>query len=161
MSGVVDSYIYQVFNTPELKLDVDHTLALQVGLTQQNVAGNILVSLASSSLVSPNWYLDPANGVQYSVTVQTPQYRVNSLDSLMSTPVSSSNITQETTPQLLSNLATLGHGTTPAIVSHYDTLPVFDVFASAQNRDLGGVGADIQRILRVVQKTRPEEQPSL
>ena len=155
VSGVVDPYIYQVFDTPALKLDVDRTLALQVGLTQQNVAGNVLVSLASSSLVSPNWYLDSTNGVQYSVTVQTPQYRVSSVDSLMSTPVSSSNITQETTPQLLSNLATLGHGTTPAIVSHYDTLPVFDVFVNVENRDLGGAGNDIQRILTAAQKNAP------
>jgi multidrug efflux pump subunit AcrB len=127
---------------------VDRTRALQVGLTQQNVAGNILVSLASSSLVAPSYYLDPKNGVQYTVTVQTPQYRVNSVASLLATPVSSTNVSQgQAMPQLMSNLATVGRDTTPANVSHYNTLPVFNVFASVQDRDLGGAVSDIQRIL--------------
>ena len=91
LPGVVDFYIYQVPNAPELRLNVDRTRALQVGLTQQNVAGNVLVSLSSSSLVSPSYYLDPSNGVQYTVTVQTPQYRVGSVSSLLATPVSSTD----------------------------------------------------------------------
>jgi multidrug efflux pump subunit AcrB len=86
--------------------------------------------------------------VQYTVTVQTPQYRVGSVSSLLATPVSSTDASQgPTMPQLISNLATVGRDTTPANVSHYNTLPVFDVFASVQNRDLGGAAADVQQVL--------------
>ncbi|MCW3094656.1 MAG: Cation/multidrug efflux pump [Chthonomonadaceae bacterium] len=156
VSGVVDTYIYQVHNAPEMRLNVDRTQAMQVGLTQQNVAGNILVSLSSSSLVSPSYYLDPKNGVQYIVTVQTPQYKVNSVASLLSTPVSSTDISgSHATPQLLSNMATVGRDTTPMVVSHYNTLPVFDVFASVQGRDLGGTAGDIQPILTAIRKQAP------
>jgi multidrug efflux pump subunit AcrB len=157
VSGVVDTYIYQVSNAPELRLNVDRTQALQAGLTQSNVAGNVLVSLASSSLVAPSYYLDPKNGVQYVVTVQTPQYRVNNVGALLSMPVSSNaSATGDATPQLLSNLATVGRDTTPSVVSHYNTLPVYDVFASVQDRDLGGAVSDIQRTLNAIRKQAPK-----
>jgi multidrug efflux pump subunit AcrB len=158
VSGVVDTYIYQVTNAPELRLTVDRTQALQAGLTQNNVAGNVLVSLASSSLVSPSYYLDPNNGVQYTVTIQTPQYKVNSVGALLSMPVSSTKAATTTapaTPQLLSNLVTVGRDTTPSVVSHYNTLPVYDVFASVQGRDLGGAVADIQGVLNKIGKHVP------
>jgi multidrug efflux pump subunit AcrB len=120
------------------------------------VARNILVSLSSSSLVSPSYYLDPSNGVQYTVTVQTPQYRVGSVPSLLATPVSSTDPSQgPAMPQLISNLATVGRDTTPVNVSHYNTLPVFDVFASVQSRDLGGAAADVQRVLNQLRAHLP------
>jgi multidrug efflux pump subunit AcrB len=156
VAGVVDTYIYQVPDAPELRLNVDRVLASQVGLTQQSVAGNVLVSLSSSSLVSPSFYLDPKTGIQYSVQVQTPQYRVTSMDALLATPVSSTDPSQgQSTSQLLANLASTGRDTTPAIVSHIDTQPAFDVFASVQNRDLGGAAADIRPILTAMQKQAP------
>lgn len=85
--GVVDCYIYQVQASPELRLTVDRTKALQMGVTQQNVAGNVLVSLSSSSLVAPSYYLDPVTGFEYTVAVQTKQYNVPSVDALLATPV--------------------------------------------------------------------------
>jgi multidrug efflux pump subunit AcrB len=156
VAGVVDTYIYQVPDAPELRLNVDRILASQIGLTQQQVAGNVLVSLSSSSLVSPSFWLDPKTGIQYSVQVQTPQYRVTSMDALLATPVSTTDPSQgQSTSQLLANLASTGRDTTPAIVSHIDTQPAFDVFASVQNRDLGAAAADIQPILTAMQKQAP------
>jgi multidrug efflux pump subunit AcrB len=153
--GVVDTYIYQVQNTPELRLNVDRSRALQVGLTQGDAAGNILVSLSSSARVAPTYFFDPSNGNQYSVSAQTKQYRIDSVSSLMATNVGTTTSNGATTSQLLSNLATVGRDTTPAIVSEYQILPVFDVFASVENRDLGGASADIQKIMAQVRKHAP------
>jgi multidrug efflux pump subunit AcrB len=120
------------------------------------VAGNVLVSLASSSLTAPSYFLNLQNGVQYTVTVQTPQYKVNSLPALLAMPVSTPDPTQgQSTPQLLANLAATGRDTTPAVISHYNITPVYDIFASVENRDLGGAGADIRRILAAVSKQLP------
>jgi multidrug efflux pump subunit AcrB len=120
------------------------------------VAGSILVSLSSNTQVAPSFYLDPQNGVQYNVQVQTPQYRVNSVDALLGTPVATSSSPQGgPTPQLLSNLATTGRVITPAIVSHINTQPAFDVFASVENRDLGGAARDIRGILGQANKQAP------
>jgi len=154
--GIVDSYIYQEPDAPALRLNVDRLRAAQLGLTQQSVAGNVLVSLSSNTQVAPSFYLDLQNGVQYNVQVQTPQYKINSMDALLATPVSSTNPTQgQPTPQLLSNLATTGRDTTPAIVTHINTMPAFDVFASVENRDLGGASKEIQRILATASKQAP------
>jgi multidrug efflux pump subunit AcrB len=156
VQGVVDCYLYQVTDAPELRVNVDRVRAQQMGLTQQNVAGNILVSLSSSSLTSPTYFLDPSNGNQYTVSVQTPQYKVPSVDALLSTPVA--GVTQlqgQNRPQLLANVATLGRDTTPAVVSHYNIDPVYDVYASVENRDLGGATRDIQRVLDKLKKDVP------
>jgi multidrug efflux pump subunit AcrB len=154
--GVVDTYIYQVQTSPELRLNVDRSRALQVGLNQGDAAGNILVSLSSSARVAPTFFLDTTTGNSYSVTAQTKQYRIDSVDALMATPVGTTkNALGQTTSQLLSNLATVGRDTTPAIVSEYQLLPTFDVFASVENRDLGAAASDIQRILNQVRKTAP------
>ena len=158
VAGVVDTYIYQVQNVPELRLDVDRQRALQVGLYQGDAAGNILVSLSSSARVAPTYFLDTKNGNQYSVSAQTKQYKISSVADLMATPVSVPSATQGSPaiPQFLSNLATVHRDTTPAIVSAYQILPVFDVFASVENRDLGSATADIQKIVARVQKNAPK-----
>jgi multidrug efflux pump subunit AcrB len=156
VAGVVDSYIYQEPDAPALLLDVDRTRAVQMGLTQQSVANNLLVSLASNTQTAPSFYLDPRNGFQYNVQVQTPQYRINSMDALLATPIAADNSTQGVpTPQLLSNLASTDRTTTPAIVTHINTQPAFDVFASVENRDLGAVAADIGRILGTANRQAP------
>jgi multidrug efflux pump subunit AcrB len=144
--GVVDCYVYQIPNLPTLNVNVDREAAMQVGLTQQEVASGILLAASSSSQTSPAYWLDPSNGVQYSLAAQTPQYKIQSIDDLMSTPILAPG--QVGTPQLLSNVATVTHSETDEVISHYNIAPVYDVYAGTQDRDLGGVSQDINKILR-------------
>jgi len=151
--GVVDVHVHQVTAAPALDINVDRTRAAQLGLTQRDVANSVLVSLAGSSDASPNFWLDPKNGVNYRVAVQTPQYRLDSVDALQKEPLLA------TTPgggaQLLTNLASVDHGTTPAVRNHYNVQPVTDVFASVQDRDLGGAARAIQRVVADEQRHLP------
>ena len=145
--GAVDVRLHQVVNGPELRVNVDRTRAGQVGLTQQNVASSMLVSLSSSGQAAPNYWLNYLNGVNYQVAVQTPQYRMDSLQELLDTPITT---TGTTSPQLLGNLVTLERRETPVIINHYNVQPVFDVLASVQDRDLGGVADEVQKVLNRV-----------
>ena len=147
--GAVDVHVHQEVNYPEVRINVDRSKANQVGLTQRDVADSLLISLSSSGQVAPNQWLNPQNGVSYQVAVQTPQSRVNSFDALARTPISSlSGDPAAATPtQLLSNLASLQRGTSTAIVNHYDVQPTMDVYANADQRDLGGVAREVGRIM--------------
>ena len=150
--GVVDCYIYQVQESPEIMLNVDRTRAAQVGLTQSDVANDLLISLSSSSLLSPSYFLDPSTGFQYVVSAQTPQYKVDSIEQLLATPIVSSLANGQGAPQLLSNVASVGRDTTPAVVSEYQINPVFDVYASVENRDLGSATSDVTKITGKLKK---------
>jgi CzcA family heavy metal efflux pump len=150
--GAVDVHVQQLLNNPALFLDVDRVRAQQVGLTQRDVASNLLVSLSGSFQTSPTFWLNPKNGVSYNVAVMTPQYKLETLQSLMNTPISSPSAT---TPQVLANLATASPMTTPAIVTHYNVAPTVDVFASVDGRDLGGVADDTEKKLVAFQKRLP------
>ncbi len=141
--GTVDVHVQQVTNAPQLKIDVDRIQAQQNGLTQSNVANNILTSLSSSGQNAVNYWLDPKKGVSYLVAVQVPQYQVNSIDALNNLPINSG----QNSPQLLSNLANISHGTTMQVVNDYNIQPVYDVYANTQDRDLGGVAGDINKIV--------------
>jgi multidrug efflux pump subunit AcrB len=132
---------------------VDLSRASDVGLTQRDVANSLLISLSSSGQVAPNQWLNPVTGVNYQVVVQTPQYRVDSFEDLGRTPISAPGGGQT---QMLSNLATFNRGTSTSLVSHYNVQPVFDVFASAQDRDLGGLAGDVDRIVRDVTPLLPK-----
>src|ERR1700730_15381132 len=140
--GAVDVHIQQLLDQPRLQFDVDRVRVQQVGLTERDVASNVLVSLSSSFQTQPNFWLNPKNGVSYNIAVQTPQYKINSLDSLRALPINSRTAT---TPQLLENLASMSRLNEPAIVSHYNVRPVIDIYASVQGRDLGGAAKDWQR----------------
>jgi multidrug efflux pump subunit AcrB len=142
--GAVDVHVQQLMNEPALDLNVDRTRAREVGLTQQDVAHNLLVSLSGSFQTTPSYWLNPENGVTYSVAVQTPDYRMDSVQALMNTPMGSSTASS---PQLLANLATMKPDITPEAVYHYDIMPVVDVYASVQGRDLGGVARDIGSVV--------------
>ena len=142
--GAVDVHVHQVINDPSLFVKVDRTRAEQLGLTQQKIASNLLISLSGSAQTAPNFWLNPQNGVSYSIAVQTPQFRVNSVSEINQTSISLGN---SLPPQLISNLASVQHGATPMIVSHYNVQPIFDVFASVQNKDLGAVAAQAQKIM--------------
>jgi multidrug efflux pump subunit AcrB len=150
--GAIDVHLSQVLNIPELFVNIDRTRAQQIGLSQRDVASNMLVSLSSSAQTAPNFWLDPSNGVSYAVQVMTPQYRIPSIDALGRTPVTSPGVRR---PQLLTNLSTVERTTSAGVVSHYNVQPTLDVLASVQNRDLAGVAGDVDKILADVQTRLP------
>lgn len=151
--GAVDVHVQQLMNSPAIRLTVDRSRAQQMGLEQRDVAQNLLISLSGSFQTAPTFWLNPENGVTYNVAVQTPEYRIDSLQSLMNIPV---NAPRAPAPQVLANLATITPAETPAVVSHYDIQPVMDVYASVQGRDLGGVARDTGQIVDEFQKKLPK-----
>jgi multidrug efflux pump subunit AcrB len=180
--GAVDVHVHQVVDQPEIRLDVDRVKAAELGLTQYSVTSNMLISLSGNGSLAPNFWVNWDNGVNYNVGIQTPQYKVNSLDALLRTPVSGVGPLNSSTPcgagsagagnafvsaapnsasqaygnpgamagstQLLSNLVSVHRGYTPVIVNHYNIAPVFDVYANVARRDLGGVGSEVEKIVR-------------
>jgi multidrug efflux pump subunit AcrB len=175
--GIADVHLNQITDVPDLRLNVDRIMASELGLTQQDVAGSVLVSLSSTSQVSPNFWVNPTNRVNYRVAVQTPEYAIHSVDTLMNTPIirgqapgaNATGLATRTSPgaggtvmgtigspaQLLGNLADLGRGTEPANINHYNVQPVFDVYANVQSRDLGAVSADVQKIVDAARQGLP------
>ncbi len=182
--GAVDVHVHQVVASPAIQLNVDRVKASELGFTQRDVTNSMLMSLTGSGTVAPNFWLNWKNGVNYGITVQTPQYHIDSLDALLRTPVatggqagtssgqvlgsesfvaaSPSGASQAygnpgampASTQLLSNLVTVQRGYTPVIVNHYNVWPVFDIYANVDRRDLGGVGSEVEKIMR-------EETPHL
>ncbi|MBV9388816.1 MAG: efflux RND transporter permease subunit, partial [Chroococcidiopsidaceae cyanobacterium CP_BM_ER_R8_30] len=171
--GAVDVHVHQVTDAPALQIDVDRTKANEVGLTQSNVANSVLTSLSSSGQGTLNYWLDPTNGVSYLIAVQVPQYKLDSIDAIGNLPIttsqssSSSNSqtstassqtttnTSQNPPQLLSNLGTVSQSTMPEVVNHYNIQPVYDIYANTQDRDLGGVSRDINRIVAEYKRQLP------
>ncbi len=151
--GAVDVHLNQVIYAPELHVDVDRTRAQTIGFTQASVANSMLFALSGSGQSNPNYWLNPQNGVNYTVVVQTPQYKMDSVDALKAIPITTG--TGMAAPQLLSNLAQVNHTSSPAVTNHYNVQPVFDVFVNTQGRDLGGVAVDIDKILK-----KYEEHPT-
>ena len=143
--GAVDVHVHQVVNVPYFKVSVDRTRAGELGLTQTNVASNLLISLSGSGQAAPNFWLNPESGVQYSVVTSTPQFRIDSLNALLNTPIGTPR--GSAIPQILGNVATVERTANPAVVSHYDVQPVFDVYANVDGRDLGSVAADVRKLV--------------
>jgi multidrug efflux pump subunit AcrB len=152
VSGIADLRIQQVFNYPQLNVDVDRTLAGAVGLTQRDVANSLLVTLSGSGQVKPNFWLNTENGVSYPIVAQMPQYRIDTMSDLINVPITSP---QMQTPQYLGGLARITPGPSPGVVSHYNVQPVIDIYGAVQERDLGAVAADIDRILEATRKDVP------
>ena len=150
--GAADVHVQQMMGLPTLYLDMDRTRINQVGLNARDVAQSVLISLSGSFQTSPNFWLNPKNGVTYPIAIQSPQYRMTSVQDLMNTPVNSSTASA---PQVLGNLAQLSPAARPAVVNHYNVQPVIDVYASTQGRDLGGVAADIMKTLQPFQDHLP------
>ncbi|HEU4532570.1 MAG TPA: efflux RND transporter permease subunit, partial [Polyangiaceae bacterium] len=144
--GAADVHLAQVNERPEIRVNVDRTMARQAGLTQRDVASDVLISLSSSSQVAPSYWLDRKRGVQYSVAVQTPQYAIDSLEDLGSTPLAAAG--GEGNPQLLANVASLSRSSGPANVTHVNALRTFDVQANVEGTDLGSVAAGVERAVR-------------
>jgi len=150
--GIADLRIQQVFNYPQINVEVDRTLAGEVGLTQRDVANSLLVTLSGSAQVHPNFWLNPANGVSYPIVAQMPQYRIDTMSDLVNIPVTSA---ETKAPQYLGGLAQITPGPSPGVVSHYNVQPVIDIFGAVQGRDLGAVSGDIDRILQETQNNVP------
>ncbi len=150
--GTVDVHIHQQVTYPTMQVNVDRARASQVGLTQQDVAQSTLISLTGTGQTAPNEWLNPLNGVNYQVVVQTPIYRIDSLQALARTPVTSPH---GDTSQLLGNVASFRRDESPIIVDHYNIQPVFDVYADVDQRDLGGVSSAINKIMQREEKNLP------
>ena len=151
--GAVDAHLHQRLDEPSLGLDIDRTRVQQVGLSATDVAQNVLLTLSGSGQVSPGFWLNPGNGVVYSIAVQSPQYRVDSIDSLLRTPVNAPG--RAAPAQLLGNLVRLSPEHQLAVVSHTDIQPVVDIYLGVDGRDLGAVAQDVQRYVDEIQPQLP------
>jgi multidrug efflux pump subunit AcrB len=165
--GIADVHLHQMTDRPDLHLNVDRIMASQLGLTEQDVSGSVLVSLSSTSQVSPNFWVNPVNRVNYRVAVQTPDYNIHSVDRLLNTPIINGltgtnrrtqtidGESQPPPPQLLSNLVDLRRTVSAANVNHYNVQPIYDVYANVQGRDLAAVAADVQKAMDAVKGELP------
>jgi multidrug efflux pump subunit AcrB len=152
--GAVDVRVQQPDNEPDLQFDIDRTKAAELGLTERDVAGAVLLNLSGSGQVQPTYWVDPRVGVQYLVNVMAPQYRMDSLPALNSMPVNASRPGSGNV-QLLANLASYSRTSSPPIFSHYNVMPVIDVYGGVSGRDLGGVLSAIQPLISQTEKTLP------
>jgi len=153
--GAVDAHVHQRMDGPALNLQMDRTRLQQLGLTAFNVGQNVLVSLSGSSQTAPAFWLNPQNGVVYNITVQAPQYRVDSLDTLLNMPVASAaagNVASNGSTQLLGNLVEAKPDRQLAIVSRYNIMPAVDLYVSVQGTDLASVANEVKLL---VDKMRP------
>ena len=132
---------------------MDRTRADQLGITERDVTNSMVASLAGSSQVAPTFWLNPKNGVSYAIVAATPQYRMDSMADLASLPVTASG---NKASQMLGGLATFTRSPSAAVVSHYNILPSFDIYAAVQGRDLGAVAKDVHTVLAGFAKERPK-----
>jgi multidrug efflux pump subunit AcrB len=149
--GLVDLRIQQLFNQPELRVATDRSRAQQLGISQHDIANDLLLTLSGSGQIAPTFWLNYESGLQYPLVTQAPQYRMTSLQDLQNLPVTTAG-----QPQILGGLATITRGFGPAIVSHYDAQPIIDIFGAAQDRDLGAINGDIQKQLNALEGKLPK-----
>jgi multidrug efflux pump subunit AcrB len=148
--GASDVRLEQVPDTPDVRVNVDRTLASEVGVTQQQVANDLLVSLSGTAQLAPNFWINPKTGVQYNVLVQTPQYQMDTMSALSNTPIVPTGagegeaLVQHT--QLLGNLASIEPGRSPSNITHFQVRPTYDILAGVRHTDLGSVAKAIDRI---------------
>jgi multidrug efflux pump subunit AcrB len=164
--GIADVHLHQMVDAPNLRFNVDRVMGSQMGLTQQDVSGALLVSLSSTGQVSPNYWVNPGNHVNYRVAVQTPEYRLHSLDTVLNTPIAGGTRTArpqvingqtlQQQPQMFSNLIKFERGTSQSNVNHFNTQPVYEVMCGTQGRDLAAVAGDVQRIVDAIQPELPK-----
>jgi multidrug efflux pump subunit AcrB len=148
--GTADVHVQQLLSNPTLHMDLQRARMNQVGLNASSVAQSMLVTLSGSFQTSPNFWLNPQNGVSYQIAVQAPQYRITSMDDLMSVPVVS-----QQGQQMLGNLVQISPTARPVVVNHYGILPVIDVYATTQERDLGSVATATDKIVKEFQGKLP------
>jgi len=156
--GAVDAHVHQRLDGPALSLQMDRTRLQQYGLTASNVGQNVLIALSGSSQTAPAFWLNPANGVVYSIAVQSPQYVVDSLDSLLNIPVGAGGTPAAAgggSQQLLGNLVDAQAARQPAVMSRYNIAPVIDVYVSVQGTDLANVASKVQKLVDEMRPTFP------
>jgi multidrug efflux pump subunit AcrB len=151
--GAVDLHIQQQGDYPQFNVDVDRGKAQLVGLTEQTVANNLLVSLSGSFQTAPSFWIDPKSGTQYQVVAQTPQFRLENLNDLANTPLTGG---ARGASQILSNIASIHRSVAPIVVSHYNATPAIDIYGSVQGTDLGFVSARINKIVESMKKDLPK-----
>ncbi|HTD29447.1 MAG TPA: efflux RND transporter permease subunit, partial [Xanthomonadaceae bacterium] len=151
--GIADVRLQQSTSYPQLNVHVDRTRANGLGITERDVTNSMVASLAGSGQVAPAFWLNPKNGVSYAIVASTPQYRMKSMSDLAQLPVTSSN---NRSSQMLGGIATFTREPSAAVVSHYNILPSFDLYASVQGRDLGGVATDVNKVLADFASARPK-----
>jgi multidrug efflux pump subunit AcrB len=152
--GAVDIRVQQPNNWAQFTVEVDRSKAADLGLTEQSVANSLLLGLSGSSQVQPSYWLDPKFGIQYLINVRAPEYEVNSIDSLQAMPISAGRTPNEGA-QILQNMGTLKRVNVSPVVSHYNVMPVIDVFGNVEGRDLGGVIEDIKPVIAKAKKSLP------
>ena len=150
--GLVDARIQQSLSGPGFNVDVDRTRAQYVGITERDVTNSLVVDLAGSDQVQPTYWLNPENGVNYSVVMQTPQYQVNSLNALQNLPITAPGAPS----QVLGAIADIKRVVVPAVYSHYNIQPVIQIYGTTQDRDLGAVAADVQQIINETANEAPK-----
>lgn len=153
VQGVVDAFVYQAFDQPQLRLDIDRVRAQQAGLAQRDIANNVLVNLSSSTQTSPNQWLNTQTGVNYTVAVQTPPSQLANINELGNITVTGPG---QPVPQLLTNFAQLRRTSTSAVASDYNIQRTVDLYASVSGRDLGGVSTDVRQIIADAEKHLPK-----
>jgi multidrug efflux pump subunit AcrB len=149
--GAVDLHIQQLSDYPQFNVDVDRGKAQLVGLTEQTIASNLLVSLSGSFQTAPSFWIDPKSGTQYQLATQTPQFRLENLNDLGNTPLNGPGGTS----QILSSVASIHRSVAPAVVTHYNATPAIDIFGSVQGTDLGYVAAQIDKMVVQAKKDLP------
>jgi len=155
--GIADARIEQSQSNPVYNVDVDRARAQYIGLTERDVTNSLLVMLAGSSQVAPTFWLNPKNGVQYPIVMQTPQYRLDTLSALRNLPLTATGtLTDSAVPQVLGGVAKVRRTTSNAVVSQYDIAPMVQIYATTQGRDLGAVAADINKIINETAKDAPK-----
>ncbi|WP_380784690.1 efflux RND transporter permease subunit [Sphingomonas sp. R86521] len=152
--GVADSRIQQSARYPELRVNIDRSRIGQLGLTERDVTASVGSSLAGTLQTAPVYYLNPENGVSYSVVAQTPEYRVGSMSDLSNIPVTGT--TTGGTAQVLGGIGTVARASSPAVISHYNIAQAIDIYATPNGRDLGAVAGDIKRVLAEAKATVPK-----
>src|SRR5450432_209055 len=151
--GIADARIQQSPNNPSFNIDVDRTRAQYVGLTERDVTNSLVVNLAGSAQVAPTYYLNPDNGVSYSIVMQTPQYQIDSLSALETLPITAGSTAA---PPILGGIANITRSTSSAVVSQYDIQPMVQIYATPQGRDLGAVAADVRTAISDTAKEVPK-----
>jgi multidrug efflux pump subunit AcrB len=151
--GIADARIQQSPNNPTFNIDVDRTRAQYVGLSERDVTNSLVVNLAGSAQISPTYYLNPDNGVSYSIVMQTPQYQIDSLSALETLPITAGTTAA---PPILGGIAKISRSTSSAVVSQYDIQPMVQIYATPQGRDLGAVAAEVQTAIADTAKEVPK-----
>ena len=152
--GAVDVRVQQPDNWPQFRITVDRSKAAELGLTEQNVANSVLLGLSGSSQVQPAYWIDPKIGVQYLINVRATEYAMDSVQQLNAMPISA-NAPGTSDAQILANLASIARVNVSPVVSHYNVIPVIDVYGNVDGRDLGGVLGDLQPLVEKVKKDLP------